>query len=157
MKYCSKCDTIKPLHEFNKRSEGPWYRSHCKKCCSKQLCEKAKLGRNRRKPKPSPEVKREQLRLASARYNAKSSSKPKHAAHEAMRRCAKLQRTPKWLTEYQREGIALYYEVAAALTISFGQQMDVDHIVPLRGVLVSGLHVPWNLQIMARPANNKKS
>jgi len=24
MKYCSKCDTIKPLSEFNPRADGPW-------------------------------------------------------------------------------------------------------------------------------------
>jgi len=75
----------------------------------------------------------------------------------ARRRLAKLQRTPKWLTEEQFAEIAAIYAEAQLLKSSTGEPMDVDHIVPLQGKNVSGLHVPWNLQIITAKLNRKWS
>lgn len=64
--------------------------------------------------------------------------------------------TPKWLTKEQFQEIEKIYIEAARLTKISGVQMHVDHIVPLNGKNVSGLHVPWNLQILSASDNLKK-
>jgi hypothetical protein len=66
----------------------------------------------------------------------------------ALRLSNKLQRTPKWLTQEDKEKIRLVYKEAKCLTETTGEQYHVDHIIPLQGELVSGLHVPNNLQIL---------
>jgi len=72
------------------------------------------------------------------------------------RRMAKLNRTPVWLTAEQRNEIARVYRKARGLTISTGISHQVDHVVPLRNKRVSGLHVPWNLQILTANQNQSK-
>jgi hypothetical protein len=61
--------------------------------------------------------------------------------------------TPPWLTTEQREAITRLYVEAAARE----GEWHVDHMVPLRGATVCGLHVPWNLQILAGDDNRRKS
>lgn len=57
------------------------------------------------------------------------------------------QRTPAWV---DRKAIAEVYRACPP-------GYHVDHIVPLRGEAVSGLHVPWNLQYLPAGENMKKS
>jgi hypothetical protein len=75
----------------------------------------------------------------------------------ARRRAAKKQRTPDWLTKDQMGDMDFMYELSTILTRTTGVQHHVDHIVPLRNKYVSGLHVPWNLQVLPAIDNLKKT
>jgi hypothetical protein len=77
-------------------------------------------------------------------------------AKAAEYRAAKLKATPPWLTDLHREHIEMFYEAAEKLTKELGIPFEVDHIIPLRGENVKGLHVPWNLQVIPMPDNRSK-
>lgn len=83
-------------------------------------------------------------------------NKPKKAALESKRRAALLQRTPKWLTEDDLWIIEQAFELAALRTKMLGFPWHVDHIIPLQGRKVSGLHVPTNIQVIPGTENVKK-
>jgi hypothetical protein len=72
----------------------------------------------------------------------------------AKRRATQLQQTPKWA---DLRKIEQFYIEAARLTKETGIQHHVDHIMPLRGKFVSGLHVHQNLQILTASENCSKS
>jgi len=76
-----------------------------------------------------------------------------YAARRAQRRAAQLERTPPWVPSSSMDGM---YALARKITELTGVQMEVDHIVPLQGESISGLHVPWNLQLLTQTANRKK-
>ena len=71
----------------------------------------------------------------------------KIAAKTAKRRAAKLQRTPTWSNEQE---IKDFYS-------NCPKGYEVDHIVPLQGETVSGLHVLENLQYLTVEENRQKS
>lgn len=66
---------------------------------------------------------------------------------------AKLRATPAWA---DRAAIEAVYVHAADMTRSTGIRYEVDHIVPLQGRLVCGLHVAVNLQIITKADNIRK-
>lgn len=68
-----------------------------------------------------------------------------------------MDRTPKWLTEDDCWIISEAYALAALRTAATGVKHHVDHIVPLRGKTVSGLHVPQNLQVIPWLDNQRKT
>lgn len=59
------------------------------------------------------------------------------------------------LPEIKKQIAALYAE-ARRMTEVTGVQYTVDHIWPLKGKNSCGLHVPWNMQIITKAANDAK-
>lgn len=78
------------------------------------------------------------------------------AASSAKRRAAKLLRTPAWLTPEEIAAIKALYERAKQLEAETGIAHQVDHILPIQGRKVSGLHVLANLQILTATENRQK-
>lgn len=87
----------------------------------------------------------------------RTANKAKYQAHTRKRQAAKLQRTPSWLTEDDFRRIEDFYIQAVILTEATGVSYEVDHIIPLQGKIVSGLHIPDNLQVITQKENNTKS
>ena len=65
-------------------------------------------------------------------------------------------RVPSWLTADDKWIMREAYKLAKLRTSMFGFVWEVDHIIPLRGKFVSGLHVPTNLQVIPKIENRKK-
>lgn len=97
---------------------------------------------HRRKQKREAESLRRQLPEVKAGRRA-----------ERMKRIADLkQRTPSWA---DHEKIKAFYRIAAAFS-DLHVPHHVDHIFPLNGEMVSGLHVEDNLQVITAIDNMRK-
>jgi len=111
------------------------------KAIAKKVREKAK--------RDHPEQVRETNRVRQAKWQKTVKGKAYKCAQQQKRKAAKLQRTLPWLTRRQLKQIEAWY-----LTCPIG--WHVDHIVPLQGENVCGLHVPWNLQHLPSTDNMSK-
>lgn len=87
------------------------------------------------------------LKRNAAFYAWVARNKAKVNAVSMQRHAAKLQRIPHWA---DLSAIKQVYTEAAK------QGLHVDHVYPLRGKLVSGLHVANNLQLLTQTENSKK-
>ena len=150
MKVCSTCGEEKELSEFGR------YRQ-CKSCI--RATQKRYYKANRDKVintsakwhRDNPEkVKEKSITWRKANLD-------KVSTFSANRRAAKLKRTPHWLTDEDYEKISEFYQVAKMLTEVTEVAYVVDHIIPLQGKIVSGLHTPNNLQVITKSDNCKKS
>lgn len=125
-------------------------RSYCKNCARKYKSTPTDPDYN----KKYYEANKARIKQQTKSWSKSNSSKK--AAINIKRHCAKSQRTPKWLTSLDFNHIQMFYEVSAFLTKETGIKFEVDHIIPLQGKNVCGLHVPWNLQVITETDNIKK-
>lgn len=158
MKYCKKCDTTKSLDMFSKSIRHKDGKLNVCKVCSnidktkwRQANMESHLAYNREYYLRNKERYYKNLR------NWKLSNSHTVIAQKAKRRATKLSATPSWLTDEHLQQIADTYWLAKDLEAISGEQYHVDHIVPLQGKDVCGLHVPWNLQVLPADINLKKS
>lgn len=158
MKICTKCKVEKPLERFSPRKgRKSKYQPSCKDCMNAAT-------KARRQAFPE-KVKSEQRRFyrdnkekESARCSKyRSENRDKVANNAAKRRAVKLKATPNWLTKEQEDDIKAMYTLAKKFEGVFNTKYHVDHIVPLVGKDICGLHVPWNLQLLPASVNLAKS
>ena len=173
MKQCAKCNEVKPLDMFCKNAKRKGgYHYYCKSCHSisnkkwkdenqEQALATSAAYRKANKEKCQALTKAwekanpEKVKAWRDKYKVEKSAylQDKCVKYRAMKK----NRIPSWLTEDEKIRIRCYYQVAAMYNREGLDIYHVDHIVPLQGKTVSGLHVPWNLQVIPAKLNWQKS
>ena len=162
MKHCWKCDTSKPKVDFGSNKSKPdGLSTECRDCKRQQDREYAARNREAAKERANQwyATNKEYALARNKKYAKqwKQLNKDKHCASEGKRRATKLKATPSWLTEVQYGEILEIYAFAKKQQDKTNIKHHVDHIVPLQGKTVCGLHVPWNLQVLTASQNCSKS
>lgn len=161
MKHCSKCKVFKLPAEFGKnKAKHDGLATECKPCKRQQDREYAARNRETAKQRASKwyyanlEYALEQRRIIGKKW--RDENKDKNFAKNARYRASKLNATPKWLSAEQTQQIEALYWLAQLQCELTDTKYHVDHIVPLKGKTVCGLHVPWNLQVIPALDNIRK-
>jgi hypothetical protein len=159
MKTCNKCHIEKPKSEFYKKTTAAdglfWWCRDCHKVYVKTKYASAYADKEFA-AKESKRV-REYLKQNPEKDRRNWPTGAEAIANNAKYRHGKAKRTPKWLTKNEIWMMEEAYILAALRTKMFGFPWEVDHIIPLRGKLASGLHVPHNLQVIPKVLNRDKS
>lgn len=161
MKHCSKCKVFKLSTEFVKnKAKHDGLATECKPCKRQQDREYAARNRDAAKQRASKwyydnlDYTLERNRKTSKKW--RTENKAKNSAKSTRYRASKLKATPKWLTKEQHQQIESFYWLAQLQYELTDTKYHVDHIVPLKGKTVCGLHVPWNLQVLEALDNISK-
>jgi hypothetical protein len=175
-KKCSRCLEDKQVSDFGKLSssrDGLQY--HCRPCIK---LKKAAFRKNnpesvkrsiKKWKQNNPEKARSGQNRGFTNYYRKNKdvhrgrvldwlerNPGKRAFYNAWRRFVEAEQTIP-LSEAQKNEMKLIYAEARRITKETGVTHHVDHIFPLAGGNCSGLHVPWNLQIIPATENVRKS
>lgn len=148
VKTCNICNKEKHLSEFHttirKRKSGSSYRQYKNEC---RTCRNRKAKEYRKENPDVSKAYREQPHVKASRIE-RNRLKEIRKSHPAV---------PNWITTEHRKAIRELYLHAADCRAVTGEEYHVDHIIPLKGETVCGLHVPWNLQVLPADVNISKS
>lgn len=155
MKECSKCNTVKQFSEFHKdlrNKEGVV--PTCKKC--RAIYRREYYLKNKERERENNGIWAKENKEKHNEYYRKyyNNNKHKENARAVNKRTKYLQRSVAWA---DHDKIQSFYKEAHRLTKETSIVYHVDHIIPLQGKLVSGLHVEANLQVIPASENLSKS
>ena len=166
MKQCKRCRDIgvgpKPDSEFYRDGQtkdglGFYCKPHAlivrKESFERDpVANRAKRTATSRKwDRENPARSRQQRKEAFDRW--KTNNPGSVRAHHAKKDVARRSRHVGW-ADFKK--IAEVYEQAAFAGELTGKLWHVDHVIPLQGKLVSGLHVHNNLQVLSESENMRK-
>jgi hypothetical protein len=134
-----------------RREHADKVKAEKRKYLDREDVKQAAIVRSKKWKEANPDRKKQ------ADKNWRANNVDKKRSYQAFRRAKVKSATPPWLTKEHKKQIGLIYKEALRLTQETGILFHVDHIVPLNGRAVSGLHVPWNLQVMKAEDNHRKS
>lgn len=178
-KVCARCKKAKDTGLFyaNKRMKDG-FNTFCIVCHKKDNIQRKAKNRADPESKAVEAVYKKQYRERTVEERAKYMNKWRKANQEHIikygtkyrkankarynflcqkRKIDLINRTPKWLTADDMWLISEAYDLATKRTQTTNVEWHVDHIIPLRGSRVSGLHVPLNLQVVTRKENQRKT
>ena len=168
-KRCSECKRTLDIGAFNKnkrRVDG--HHEYCKECRKAQYERRDKEKTLVRTAKRYAEKRSECLAQMSVYYQSQKEKKQKYGReHYAKNKALYLSNvserkehikraTPIWFDEAHRFAIREAYKLASEREQTTGIPWDIDHVIPLRGKLVCGLHVMENIAVIPRKENNAK-
>lgn len=155
MKICTNCSLEKELTDFYKnKAQKDGYQNYCKLCMNKANNKWQRNNRETSKKYIDNWRNNNKEHVKKVARNWRQENKSTVASLRAKRRASELVRTPKWTN---LEKIKAYYDVCSFFNEVNGHtKYHVDHIIPLQGKLVSGLHVENNLQVVSAKENLSK-
>jgi len=155
MKKCNKCAEVKPLTEFYKHKKNKDRLSYTCIVCHNSI-RKEYYQQNKQKEIDNAIRWSQENKDKKRDYYKKYYKNNRHKEIERSRnkQLTRENRTPSWAEDSK---IKTVYEEAQYLTKSTGIVHHVDHIIPLQGKFVSGLHVHENLQVLPADENISKS